>query len=311
MRRAGAEDIADIGAAGQVTHAEAQQPALELEILAHPADPHRLAVALCRTGDALEGGAHPRVRVLSGNAHLGRQVRGADMQHVDALDRGNRLGVRDRLRGLDHRHQQRMLVEEATNLGLRERGVAEPRPAAEGRAVAFRGVKTGFDDRPGLGGVPDMRHHDSLRAAIKDAGGIVRIVRGDPGDRRDPEAQGRHAYSGRAFERGRVVLEVDIDRIEAARRRNHRDIRRAQLVDPHAQHQFAGFQHRLGAVFADLSWHRIPPEGLRAGKQPAPHPRAQRSHERPRRFRRRRLRRSSCRRRGRNLPTSGGRSRRA
>jgi len=36
---AGAEDVADIGAAGQVTHAEPQQPALELEILAHTADP--------------------------------------------------------------------------------------------------------------------------------------------------------------------------------------------------------------------------------------------------------------------------------
>ena len=36
---AGAVDVADIGAAGQVTHAEPQQPALELEILAHTADP--------------------------------------------------------------------------------------------------------------------------------------------------------------------------------------------------------------------------------------------------------------------------------
>jgi len=36
-------------------------------------------------------------------------------------------------------------------------------------------------------------------------------------------------------------LEVDIDRVEAARRRNHRDVRSAQLVDPHAQHQFVGF----------------------------------------------------------------------
>ena len=39
---AGAEDVADIGAAGQVTHAEPQQPALELEILAHTPDPHPL-----------------------------------------------------------------------------------------------------------------------------------------------------------------------------------------------------------------------------------------------------------------------------
>jgi hypothetical protein len=36
---AGAEDVADIGAAGQVTYAEPQQPALEVEILAHAAIP--------------------------------------------------------------------------------------------------------------------------------------------------------------------------------------------------------------------------------------------------------------------------------
>jgi hypothetical protein len=47
-----------------------QQPALELEILAHTADSHCLAVTLRRSS---EGGTHPLVRVLAGNAHLGRQ----------------------------------------------------------------------------------------------------------------------------------------------------------------------------------------------------------------------------------------------
>jgi hypothetical protein len=36
---AGAEDVADIGAAAQITHAEPQQPTLELEILTHAAYP--------------------------------------------------------------------------------------------------------------------------------------------------------------------------------------------------------------------------------------------------------------------------------
>jgi hypothetical protein len=70
---AGAENVADIGAAGQVTHAEPQQPALELEILAHTADSHCLAVTLCRSSDGLKGGAHPLVRVLPGYAHFGRR----------------------------------------------------------------------------------------------------------------------------------------------------------------------------------------------------------------------------------------------
>jgi transposase len=37
-------------------------------------------------------------------------------------------------------------------------------------------------DRPGLGGVLDMRHHDPLRAAIENPRHVVWVVRGDPGD---------------------------------------------------------------------------------------------------------------------------------
>src|ERR1700731_2955523 len=88
---AGAEDVADIGAAGQVAHTELQEPALELEILAHPADPHWLAVAARGLGDRLERRPHALVLVLAGDAHLGRQVARADMQDVDAIDRGDRL----------------------------------------------------------------------------------------------------------------------------------------------------------------------------------------------------------------------------
>src|SRR5712692_5397313 len=82
---AGAEDVADIGAAGQVAHADPDQPALELEILAHAADPERLAVAARRLADRLKRGSHAVMRVLAGDAHLGTEVAGADMQRVDAV----------------------------------------------------------------------------------------------------------------------------------------------------------------------------------------------------------------------------------
>ena len=75
------------------------------------------------------------------------------------------------------------------------------------------------------------------------------------------------------------MLEVDIDRIETARRRDHRDVRGAQLVDPHAQHQFVGFQHLLGAVLADLRGHDVPPRGFCAAKHRPPCPRTQRSDD--------------------------------
>ena len=50
-----------------------------------------------------------------------------------------------------------------------------------------------------------MRHHDPLGSAIEDASRIVRVVRGDPGDRGDPHAQCRDAHPG-----GRVVSRADL-----------------------------------------------------------------------------------------------------
>src|SRR5712671_6165676 len=67
---------------------------------------------------------------------------------------------------LDHRHQQRLFVEDLTDLRLRDGGIAELWAAAESRAMAPRRIETSFNDRLGLGGVLDVRHHDPLRAAI-------------------------------------------------------------------------------------------------------------------------------------------------
>ena len=69
------------------------------------------------------------------------------------------------------------------------------------------------------------------------------------------------ADAGCGFERGRVVFEVDIDRFEPARRRDHRDVRRAQLVDPHAQHQLVVLEHLLRVILADLRRHLGAPLG--------------------------------------------------
>ena len=77
-----------------------------------------------------------------------------------------------------------------------------------------------------------------------------------------PHPERRDADRRRRLERGRVVLEVDVDRVEAAGGGDHRDVRRAHLVDPHAQHQLVRLQHPLDAIFADLRRHgRILPVG--------------------------------------------------
>jgi hypothetical protein len=116
--------------------------------------------------------------------------------HLRSNHSRDRISILNRLGCLDHRQQQGLLVEHLADFGLRNRGIAELWPAAESRAVAFWRIETGFDNCPGLGCILDMRHHDPLGTAIEDAGRVVRVVRGDPGDRRDAHAQCRDAHPG-------------------------------------------------------------------------------------------------------------------
>jgi hypothetical protein len=59
------------------------------------------------------------------------------MQHIDAINRSDRISVLNRLGCLDHRYQQGLFVEDLADLGLRDRGIAELWTAAEGRARPF------------------------------------------------------------------------------------------------------------------------------------------------------------------------------
>ena len=83
------------------------------------------------------------------------------MQHVDAVDRCDHVGVPDRFRRFEHRDQQGFLVEIAVDLTLGACRVAERRPGARGRTVAVRRVAAALDD--GLGHGADMRDHHPLR----------------------------------------------------------------------------------------------------------------------------------------------------
>ena len=121
--------------------------------------------------------------------------------------------------------------------------------------MAQRGEAAGFDDRARLGGGVDVRDHHALRAAVEDAGGVVRVVRGYARDRGDAEAERGDADAGGGFQRGGVVLQVDVERVEAAGGGDHRDVRGAELVDAETQHEFVGGELLFGEVGADLGGH--------------------------------------------------------
>src|SRR5258708_16206888 len=80
------------------------------------------------------------------------------MQHVDAVDRRDRVGVPDRFRRFEHRDQQGFLVEIAVDLTLGACRVAERRPGARGRTVTVRRAAAPLPHRP----------PDGPRAALPD-----------------------------------------------------------------------------------------------------------------------------------------------
>ena len=126
----GAENVADIRAAGQVAHAKLEQPGLKFEILPDPAHTHPFVVRAGCAGGRFVGLPHPRMVVLAWYAHLGAEIGRADMQHVDAVDRRDRVRVFDRLRRFEHRDQQGFLVEVGVNLALGSSRITESRPGA-------------------------------------------------------------------------------------------------------------------------------------------------------------------------------------
>src|SRR5439155_1100055 len=86
------------------------------------------------------------------------------------------------------------------------------------------------DDCLGLGDGADMRDHYALRSAVEDPGGVMGVARAHPRDLRDADAECRDADRRGRLERGRAVLEVDVNRIEAASGGDHVNVRLARRL---------------------------------------------------------------------------------
>src|SRR6201746_1928616 len=118
-----------------------------------------------------------------------------------------------------------------------------------------RSETAGFENGTRLDGIVDVRNHDPLGTAIQDAGGVVRVVRGNASDWGDAEAKCGDTDRGRCFQGSRVVLKVEIQRVEAAGGGHHRDVRGTGLVDAEAQDKLFGCKLLFGEVNADCCWH--------------------------------------------------------
>lgn len=115
--RARDREVGNIVTGDDKAAAEAIEFALQFEITARTADAEHLALRLAGGSRGLERLAQARMAQIAGNAERGRQVVGADQQHVDAGNVGDRLGIVDALRRFQYEDQQ--------GLGA-ERGIGSP-----------------------------------------------------------------------------------------------------------------------------------------------------------------------------------------
>src|SRR5271165_4646690 len=132
--RAG-EHIIDVGAGNDEARTEADQLALQRDIVADAADTQHLAVRPAGLRDALIGLAQARVVDLPGDTVIRRQVARANQQHVDPGQGCDRRGIVDALGGFQHDDQRGITIEAVVQLAERRGAITERRPTGGKRQL--------------------------------------------------------------------------------------------------------------------------------------------------------------------------------
>src|SRR5271169_5993199 len=155
LPRAG-EHVIDVGAGYDETRAEADQLALQRDIVADAADTQDLAMRPAGLGNPLISRAQTRVVDLPRDTVIRRQVARADQQDVDAWYRGDRVGILDAGRGFEHDSDCGLAIEPSIGLAERQGAIAERRSQPHHRTPANRREAAMAHDRLGLRAVLDI-----------------------------------------------------------------------------------------------------------------------------------------------------------
>jgi hypothetical protein len=176
-----------------------------------------------------------RIRELPGDAELGAEIVGADEQHVDARHRGDRIGLRDRLRRFQHQHDERLGIGHRRRFAHRHAAIGELRQRAHHRAVAERRVLAVGHRALRLVDAVDVRHHDALRARVEQPRRMEVLLARHAHDRRDADRERGHRDLRRAVDVHRVVLHVDEQPVVAAGPADGGDVHGAREAQAHAE----------------------------------------------------------------------------
>ena len=146
----------------------------------------RLAVLAAGLHHGVDRGEEILVLELAGDAQRRGQVEMADPEAVDAVERGDRVGVLDAGPGLDLGEEGGARVGGGELLQDGTAPVEIVRHAQRHAALAVGHVLHAVQDGPRLLGVVDHRQHDALGPHVGGAGDVVVLLGRHAHDRRQP-----------------------------------------------------------------------------------------------------------------------------
>ena len=202
---------------------------------------------------------------LAGNAERHRKIEMADPQAVDAIDRGDGIGILGAFRRFDLAEQRGALVggRELFRHRSRRGNCHAPRCSATPR-LPIGIILHAIDDRPcASSAVADHREHDALRAHVAGARDVVVFLR-------------RHAHDGRQvgrleiadgalhrFEAEARMLKVEEHEIAARRFQDVADARRGKFDDEMAELDVPVAGHGLQVVTRHFFFHLMSQRRMR------------------------------------------------
>ena len=246
MLRGGGQK-ADVALRGQELHAAPDGLGLLADI-ANAAHAAVLAVGARRLDDEIERGRDLRIVELAGLAHVDGEIVGADVQHVDALDLGDRLDVLHALDRLDHADDEGRRIQLRHGLGQRHRAQIELREIGADRTAPDRRELAQLDGAARFGGRIDVGKDDAGDAVVEQHRDIGIVDAAHAHQRRHADGQGDIGDLRDRLDIEDRVLHVDEEEVVAGRLGDPRDLARARQPHAHAERGIAGLQTGFNGI---------------------------------------------------------------
>src|SRR5438477_288426 len=208
---------------------------------------------LDRPAHAVDRGNEPRMIGLAADAERTRQIRRADRQQVDALDRGDLIDPLDGRHVLDHAGEEDLAVGLRHMLDERDPSIIGGPAAGRHPPLAERRITHRLYCRARSLGAADMRHLDALHAHVQQSQDEGRVEAWRADDRCDADTLGRHNCELHIVQIVGGVLHVDEGGVETREPDDLDDLRIGDPADMGAEREPAFTQYPLYPILLHSS----------------------------------------------------------